>query len=326
MMDLNEMSRLKIKNKIAGLLGSVLFKGLMYVFLIASAFVILYPVLYMLSMAFRPAEDMSNPNVVWIPTSLTLSNIKGIWEYVKYPELLKNTLLLCGVSTLFQGTVCCLVGYGFARFKFRFKGIAMAILLLTVILPPQATSISNYLLMTDFDPLGLVSLVNLISGQDMRINLYDTVGAFWLPAVTGMGIRSGIFIIIYRQFFRNLPSDLEDAACIDGCGPFRTFFRIMLPLCVPAVIIVFLFSLVWYWNDTFYATSYFDTLKTVSVKLSELKADITRFLPDLNGQDPYASLVWLQAGVAISITPMLCLYLVCQNFFVESVERAGLVG
>ena len=318
--------RSRLLNGAARLGVGVLSRVLMYLFLIASSFVLLYPVLYMLSMAFRPAADMSNPNVIWIPTALTLENIKGIWEYVQYPKLLGNTLLLCGVSSVLQVVVCCLVGYGFARFRFRGRGVLMGLLLLTIVLPPQATSVANYLQITSFDPLGVLWLLRQITGRQFVINLYDTPWAFWLPAGLGMGIRSGIFIIIYRQFFRSLPADLEDAGYVDGCGPLRTFRHIMLPNCRPAVVIVMLFSVVWYWNDTFYATSYFDTLRTISVKLAEMKADITRFLPDIAGSDPFASLVYLQAGVALSVIPMLLLYILCQRAFVESVERSGLVG
>ena len=133
--------RSRLLNGAARLGVGVLSRVLMYLFLIASSFVLLYPVLYMLSMAFRPAADMSNPNVIWIPTALTLENIKGIWEYVQYPKLLGNTLLLCGVSSVLQVVVCCLVGYGFARFRFRGRGVLMGLLLLTIVLPPMAENV-----------------------------------------------------------------------------------------------------------------------------------------------------------------------------------------
>lgn len=120
---------------------------------------------------------------------LTLENIKGIWEYVQYPKLLGNTLLLCGVSSVLQVVVCCLVGYGFARFRFRGRGVLMGLLLLTIVLPPQATSVANYLQITSFDPLGVLWLLRQITGRQFVINLYDTPWAFWLPA--GLGWASG---------------------------------------------------------------------------------------------------------------------------------------
>lgn len=321
------MDRTKqIKAKIGRAVSLISGRTVLYFFLICVSFIVLYPILYMLSMAFRPAADMSNPNVIWIPTSITLSNVAQIWEYMNYPLLLKNTFSLSILSSLMQVIIACLVGYGFARFDFKLKKTFLLVLFLTMIIPPQVVAIPNFLMFSNFDPFGAVTLIKRITSLNIKISIMDNPAVFYLQAMFGAGIRSGILIFIFRQFFRNLPKDLEDASYVDGCGPTRTFVRIMLPNAGPAIIVVLLFSLVWYFNDTYYVSMYFDDFQTVSTKLLQLSIDINRFIPDVDKTNPLAILVWLQAGAALSMTPMLALYVLCQKVFVESIERTGLVG
>ncbi|MHB8963997.1 MAG: carbohydrate ABC transporter permease [Saccharofermentanales bacterium] len=269
---------------------------------------------------------MSNPNVIWIPTSITINNIAQIWEYMSYPVLLRNTFSLSIISSIIQVAIACLVGYGFARFDFRLKKPLLFVLFLTMIIPPQVVAIPNFLMFSNFDPLGMVGLIRKITSLNIKISLMDNPAVFYLQAIFGAGIRSGILIFIFRQFFRNLPKDLEDASYVDGCGPARTFLKIMLPNAGPAIVVVMLFSLVWYFNDTYYVSMYFDNFQTVSTKLLQLSIDINRFIPDVDKTNPLAILVWLQAGAALSMMPMLLLYVFCQKVFVESIERTGLVG
>ena len=106
----------------------------------------------------------------------------------------------------------------------------------------------------------------------------------------------------------------------------RTFGRIMLPNCVPVIVVVLLFSMVWYWNDSYYVSMYFDNFQTVSSKLSQLSVDIYRLVAGVDATNPFTMAVWIQAGAALSMLPMLLLYIICQRFFVESIERSGMVG
>ncbi len=312
--------------KIAKIPAFFLTRLLYHGFLICTSFIMLYPVIYMISMTFRPVSDMNNPNIVWIPSAFTLENIGKIWEYLNFPLLLKDTMILCVVTAVIQVVICGIVGYGFARFDFKLKGLFTIVLILTIIVPAQAVAIPNYLMYSDFDPLGIVSLIKITSGLNIKISLMDNPMVFYLPALFGMGLRSGIFILIYRQFFRNLPKELEDAASVDGCGPVRTFLKIMIPNCRPVIVVVALFSIVWQWNDSYYVSLYFDSFQTVSLKLLQLSTDLNRLVVGVDSANPFTKAVWLQAGVALSILPMLLLYMFCQKFFVESVERSGLVG
>lgn len=295
----------------------------MYALLIFLSFVLLYPILFAISQAFRTQADIYNENVIWIPTEFTLNNFRLLWERIDYPVLFRNTILIAVGSSVLQTATCAVTGYGFARFRFKEKGIWFALLLLTVILPPQIVSIPNYFLYKDFDMLGILSLVEGITGVDIQIRLLDSLGVYFLPAVFGQGMRSGLFILIFWQFFRGLPQELEDASQVDGAGAVKTFMRVMLPNCRSAIVVVLLFSIVWYWNDTYTANMFMENMETISMRLALINSDVTSlglYLDRLT-QTPF-----IQAGVLISISPLLILYIVCQRVFVESVERAGIVG
>lgn len=318
-----KMGHEQVKRRAAQKTASLIARVMIYALLICLSFVLLYPLLYALSQAFRTQEDIYNTNVVWLPTKFTLENFKGLWSLIDYPLLFRNTLIICLGSSLLQTVICGITGYGFARFKFKEKGIWMAILLLTVILPPQIVSIPNFFLYKNFDVLGILTLIRNLSGYEIEIKLLDTLGVYFLPALFGQGMRSGLFILIFWQFFRNLPQALEDAAYVDGAGPVRTFLRVMVPNCRAAVVVVFLFSLVWYWNDTYIGNMYMESMETVSMRLALINSDVSALGLNL---DRMSQVPYVQAGVLLSISPLLILYLFCQKVFVESVERAGIVG
>ena len=215
------------------------------VILAGLSFVLLYPILYIFSMAFRPSDQVLDPLVVWIPQSFTMANIRQAFSGMQYMESLWQSVRISLVSSLLSVAVYSLVGYGFARFSFRLKKLCFAILIFTIILPPQALLIPQYLENSYFDFFFIGRLVGLFTGTPLTVNILDSVWAFYLPAICGFGVRSGILIFIFIQFYRGLPKELEDAAYIDGCGPLRTFLRIMLPNDLPALITVLLFSGVW---------------------------------------------------------------------------------
>ena len=274
--------------------------------LLEISFVLLYPLLYTLSVAIRPAAQLNDPVVVWIPKNFTLQNITAVWDFIDFPKLIANTVLIDVVSAVFQTAICCVIAYGFARFRFKERSFLFALVIITIVLPPQIVSIANFM-------------------QFRSMGILDNPLAFFLPAITGNGIRSGLFIFIYRQFFVNMPADLEDAAYIDGCGPFKTFLKIMLPNALGSVTIVFLFSIVWYWNDTFFAGMYLENMQTISTALETLKNNLSIMMPGIQA-DQFTISCYMQSGVILTIAPILILYIALQKYFTESIVRTGLVG
>ncbi len=300
----------RVYKKVSGLVWPI-FRTLI---LLGLSFVLLYPLLYMLSTAFRPVSEINDPSVIWIPKSLTLENFTTTIEAMNYFEALKNTMTVGVVSALFQTISCAVVGYGFARYRFREREILFALVLLTIIVPPQTIIIPSYENFRFFKIFGF------------EFNLLDTVWTFWLPSLLGMGLRSGLYILVYRQFFRGIPKEIEEAAYIDGCGPLTTFVRVMAPNAKHAFVTVFLFSVVWHWNDYYLSAMFFNNNMPLAVALTRLRSGLTLMGIGDEFGDPTTVRTYLQAGSLLVIGPMLALYLFLQKYFTESLERTGIVG
>lgn len=289
------------------------------------SFIILYPILFMISCAFRPQSEMNDPSIMWIPKTLIFSNVTDVWVKLKYPTLLLNTLLVNVVSSVIQVITCAVTGYGFARFKFRFKGLLFGIVILQIIVPIQIILIPQYMQFRYFNPLGLVGLLDSHSPNGW--NLTNSPWALYLQAIFVNGIRAGLFVLLYRQFFRGLPKELEDAAHLDGCGPFATFVRIMIPNAKTSFITVFLFSLVWYWNDSYVSGMFYTKSATIALQTQNLWSDISaQFNNGTPTGVPSQWIVWVQAGCLLSLLPILIIYGFMQKQFVEGIERSGITG
>lgn len=293
-----------------------------FLILFGLCFVILYPLIFMLSTAFRPAEQMNDPSVVWLPKSLTLSNIEQVWGVMNFDITVLNTIFLNLVASVLQVVTCSITGYGFARFKFKGKGLLFAIVVLMIIVPPQITTIPLYLQYAYFDLFGLIPLFN--GGES--ISLINSGLTMYLPALFANGLRAGLFIFIFRQFFRGLPKELEDAAYLDGCGPLKTYLKVMVPNAKTSFLTVFLFSIVWYWNDFYVSSSFFTKNDTVALMLKNLDSNLQQQLFDGQSVSVRQIIVWLEAGCVLSITPLLVMYIFLQRYFIEGIERSGITG
>ena len=142
----------------------------------------------------------------------------------------------------------------------------------------------------------------------------------------GVGIRSGLFIFIYRQFFKGLPKELEEAAWIDGAGPFRTYFSIVIPLSGVAVLTVVIFSIVWHWNDYYLSSMYMSENFPLAVSLSQIRDGLQMTAGVGTGGNPVLVRNILMAGCLMFIAPVLLLYLVLQKWFIRGIETVGIVG
>ena len=297
-----------------------------FLIIVGLSFILLYPILYMVSMAFRSADQVADPSVIWIPKTYTLSNFIDAVKYLDYNASFHTSMTVSLSSSILSLISCSLAGYGLARFKFSGKEIWFTFVILTLIVPAQAVTIPMYLQYQNFSIPIISPILNIFFGVDMpswlTVNLIDTWFVFWLPAMFGCGIRAGLYIFIFRQFFRSIPHELEEAAQVDGAGYFKTFYRIMIPNAGSAYLTVFIFSLVWYWNDTFYSKVFISRKMTMAKALSGLSNAIQAGI----GVDEYRSSPIKLAGCLLFIAPLMIMYLFLQNYFVESVERTGIVG
>lgn len=273
------------------------------------AFIILYPVIYMFSCSFRDSIDMNDPSVMWIPKHFTFDVIAETAEVMELPETLLNTFLLNIGCSAVQVMACAVTGYGFARFDFFGRKFLFGIVIMMIIVPPQIISLPLY---SNFVHLGLIN---------SKLSMY-------LPALMGNGIRSGFMIFIFCQFFKGLPKEIEDSAYIDGCGRFRAFLSIMLPNAKSALLTVFLFSVVFYWNDYYISSLFFTDNQTVALMVKNLdsRLSVKLFNSSAVKASPREQIVWLEAGCLISVSPMLIMYTFLQRYFIEGIERSGIVG
>lgn len=284
------------------------------------AFVVMYPILYMISTAIRPQEQMNDLTVMWIPTEIRWENFNETWAALSYPSTIGTTLMLNIVSSVLSVASCALTGYGFARFKFKGSKFLFWLVIMQIIVPPQILLFPQYFNFRYFDIFGIF---NALGGD--TLNLIDTPFVMYIPAIFANGIRAGLFILLFRQFFKGLPKELEDAAYLDGCGPFETFVRIMVPNASSSFLTVFIFSIVWYWNDYYNSTIFFNKTRTISAEIAGMAASFPRLIL---GQDVPAQsvFVWMQAGCILAIAPIIIMYIFLQKYFTEGVERSGLVG
>ncbi len=291
-------------------------------------FVLLYPVLFMLSMSLRPVDGFFARQTIWIPETVTLQNFLSAFEMLDFLEAFGNTLKTNVVAGVLQVLPCAVTAYGFARFRFRFKEVLFALVIFSIIVPTQLTMVPLFLNYRFFDFLGLGSLPVLFGGNAITINLIGSGWTFYLPALLSNGIRAGLFIFIFRQFFRSMPLELEDAAYIDGSGLMRTFFSVILPNAVPVFVTVLIFSIAWYWND-FYSSSMFGG-NTLTIPLAIMSLpDKLSSMRNISGGGALTlanfSLIQ-QASCLIAIAPMMLVYIFLQRYFVEGIERSGIVG
>ncbi len=315
-MELIRSIRLKnVRSQFWPKLKKACFNLIRWVLILGICYIIIYPLLTKISSSFMSQRDLFDKTVQWIPRFFTLDNYTMVFEQLKYPEAFLNSFILALLVSLLQLFSCTLIGYGFARFDFKGKRLLFGLVIFTLIVPPQMIMIPMYLNFRYF------TLFGLIPGG---INLLGTYWPFILTSITGTGLKNGLFIFIMRQFFKGMPRGLEEAAYVDGAGPLRTFFKIMLPGAIPALVIVFLFSFVWQWNDFFLTNIYLGNETVLPMMLHGLKYNVEAAL-DQPISTQYASLL-NNTGSLMFMAPLLLLYAFMQKYFVESIERTGLVG
>ena len=289
-----------------------------YVLLITIAFIYLYPVLYMFSRSLMSSKDLLDSSAKWIPSAITSQNYTDAIATLDYWNSLWKNIQIAVLPTIAQVFICSMVGYGFARYKFPGKTLWMGILILSFLLPSQTIDMPNYLL---FQQLKMMD---------------GSLKPFLLLAVLGQGFKSVLCILIFYNFHRQVPQSLIEAAEIDGADHIKAYFQIAIPLSMAAIVCVTLFSLVWYWNETYLVRTYLGYGHTRAEGLTTLMIELQKFEDSYNVTfDARASSVTStnklndaikMAGTMLSIAPLLLLYLVLQKQFVESVDRAGITG
>ena len=286
-------------------------KFAIYAFTIIVGFVFVYPLLEMVSKSFMSVKDLVNPLIVWLPSKLDTTNYEKALHVLNFWESVGTTLYVSTLPSLLQMVSCSLVGYGLARFNFTGKGVVIGMVVLTFLLPAQVTFIPQYLMYRD-------------------LGLLHSLKSYLLPALFGQGMKSAIFILVFFQFFSQIPKSLVEAASLDGANNLTIFFRIAVPTALPAFLLTFLLSTVWYWNDTYFASMYFGTeIKTLPMNLAQFEAQFSMMYPSSasNTSDPNMMNEGIQmAGTVLNILPLVIIYFFTQRWFMEGIDKSGITG
>lgn len=288
-----------------------------FVLLTGLVFIILSPLIFYTSNALKSYADMYDVTVTYIPRSPSLNNFKMLSRYIHYPITLLKTFGFTVLIAVLQTLSCLLVGYGLARFAFKGNSLMFALVMVTLVIPPQIMLVPVYIRFRSFNLLQIFKFSGTLSG----VSLINTPWPILLLAVTALAFKSGLYIFLFRQFFRNLPVVLEEAAAIDGCSTYGTFFRIMLPNAVTMTVTVFLFSFVLQWNDYYYSTMLMPEISTLNMKI----ADTAYYFGTVIRQSEMLERMFYPSYLLL-ILPLIVLYLLAQRFFVESVATSGIVG
>ena len=309
----------------AAKLGRLLWSIVRGVIIIGICFTILQPIFVKLSVSFMSERDLFDSAVKYIPKHFTLNNYKLALKGMDYWRSLLRTLLLSGGVALLQLCSCMLVAYGFARFRFPFKKLLFGCVILMLIVPPQIIMLPLFMHFRFFDIFGLFKAI-----KGAPVSLLDSYWPFIIQAATCTGFKNGLFIYMLRQFFKGMPRELEEAAFMDGCTKLGTFIRIIVPSSVPMMVTIFLFGFVWQWMDSFYTSLYLKSTNVIPVALSSLGASVYGEYSNFGGSMNFISPGYLSmmnnTGTILAMVPLIILYIICQRYFVEGIERSGIVG
>jgi multiple sugar transport system permease protein len=232
---------------------------------------------------------------------------------------------------ILQTMIACLIGYGLAKFKFKGNSLIMIIVVVTMIIPHRALTLAFAKHFTNFDILavqswGMKGPIELITGAP--IELTDSIWPMIILSLGGLAFKNGLYIYLMRQFFKGVPDELEESAYVDGSGSFRTFVQIIIPLSVPMMITIFMFSFSWQWTDNFYmAERMFRSLGSEYYLMPDIYNNMPPSLKyeTFAGWSLYKNVIGNTAGMMI-IAPLIVLYLFGQKYLVQGIERSGLVG
>ena len=334
--------RLKAKYLSLFFLKKVVWYLFRLILLLGISYIVLYPFITKIAGSVMAPQDFIDVTVLIIPKNFTFEMYSAIFNELNYMEAFINTFILSITCAVLQTFACALVAYGIAKFKFKAAKIIFIAVMLTMIIPHRTLYYSMFVnfrwfdfrdpISSIFDGKGIIELIGgLFNSPDTvgGINLHNTYLPLVILSIFGLGFKNGLYVFLLRQFFRGVPDELDESAYIDGSGPFKTFFRIILPLSVPMLITVFIFAFSWQWTDTFYSGLFFQSTTKQVVLMPNIVGipDSLRVKSEayIEGQNLYFSAIRNTCGLMI-IAPLVVVYVFCQKYLVQGIERSGLTA
>ncbi len=299
-MTLSGKSKLFVK-----IYGKSLGKLPVYLALIALSVIFIVPFVYMIGHSVMGISDLLNPNIKWLPRSITLSNYTAAFKSLDYVYYLLRTVLIVGIAVFGQVMSCSFVAYGLARVRFKASGIIFALVIFMLIVPPQTIIVPSYIMFSKFGWL-------------------DSYLPIDIPCFFSMGLNGGLMVFIFRQFFRGMPAELENAALIDGTGIFGAYFRIIFPNAKPAILTTAILSMVWQWNNSFEPSIYIENVQNglLPMQLQQLKSNLSSAMSGTVDFNVGINM----AGTFLTVLPILVVFLALQGRFMKNMANSGLAN
>lgn len=287
-------------------ISQTILKILVYILLIEFMFVFIFPFLYMFTNSLKSPLHLADMSSKWLVRNPQWDNYREAMDKMFYWRGLKNNLIVVISAALGQILSCSFIAYGLARFKFPGRNLIFGLIIFSLIIPPQVLVIPLYI-------------------QYSNLGMLDTFWPIILPTFFGMGLKGGLFIFIFRQFFKSLPRELEEAARIDGCSTFRTYANIVLPLAKSSILVTAILSVVWHWNDSFQPSIYLmvPERSLLSMSLNLLMTNVKNVFQTAGGTivSPLG-----MAGAILIILSLFIMYIFLQRKFTQGIERTGLAN
>src|SRR5690554_3559919 len=267
---------------------------LIHLGLLAASVVMLYPLLWLLAASFRPENEIFTSASI-LPSVWSIDSYIRGWNGLRtsFGVFFTNSFIISGLSVIGNVMACSMAAYAFARLDFRFKNFWFAMMLMTLMLPYQVTLIPQYVL---FLNLGWVNT--------------------FLPLIVPKFLAAdAFFIFLMVQFFRGIPRELDEAARMDGAGPWRIYWKIILPLSTPVLATAAIFTFIWTWDDFFGPLIYLSELRDYTVMLG------LRTFTDSTGQSDFGGMF---AMSVLSLVPIFLFFLFFQRLLIEGIATTGM--
>lgn len=308
------MRKIKFHNKRQNAY-KIIVKLSIYFILIGISFIYLEPIFKMISMTFMSGLDVINPSVEWIPKNPSFNNIKVAADVLKIKSTLINSIWFSALLAFAQTLVSALTGYALSRFNFKFKKFWLVMILVAFIIPSTVLMIPRLML--------------FITSQNITgLKLIGTPIPQITMSILGQGVYSTILILIFYNFFNLIPYSLDEAAMMDGANSLQVFYQIVMKISFSTILVVFLFSFVWNWNETYITgTLVRNSIELLPSKLNMFDSAFASYASAGRGSAQFKiNEAYKMAATLISITPLLILYGFVQKQFIQGIENTGITG
>jgi len=287
-----------------------------YVALILISYQFLYPLLRMIMTSMMSQDDIINPTVNWLPQSGSFGNLRMAVRVLNLRVTLVNSILFSGALALCQTLVSAMTGYAFARYQFKLKNFWFIMVILTFVLPTPVMLIPR-------------TMMAVSVRETIGIQMIGTPYPQMLMALTGQGIFSAILILIFFNFFKLIPRALDESAAVDGANPMQIFYHIILKLSLSTILVVFLLSFLWNWNETYITNTFIRGLiPLLPSRLAMFDSIFESYATagPLSLEQQRINEAYKMSATLISILPLFIMYLVVQRQLIRGIESAGITG